>query len=123
MTNVPQGYYFNPRAFAQALVPAGIAIPSAQDSTALAGEDGTDIGDVSRNVLRGPRQQNVDFSVMRRFPLNELKNLEFRADLFNIFNHANRDNPVSDITRSDFGRVLAFSSSARIAQFALKLSF
>jgi hypothetical protein len=123
MTNVAHGYYFNPSAFAQALVPAGSAIPSAHDSTALAGEDGTDIGDVSRNVLRGPRQQNVDFSVMKRFPLSESRNLEFRADLFNIFNHANRDNPVSDITRSDFGRDLAFSSSPRIAQFALKLSF
>ncbi len=123
MTNVPHGYYFNPSAFAQALIPAGNAIPSARDSTALAGEDGTDIGDVRRNVLRGPRQQNVDLSVMRRFPLTESKDLEFRADLFNVFNHANRDNPVSDITRSDFGRVLAFSSSSRIAQFALKLSF
>jgi hypothetical protein len=124
MTDVPQGYYFNPRAFAQALIPAGNAIPSAHDSTALAGEDGTDIGDVRRNVLRGPGQQNVDFSVVRRFTLTrESKNLEFRVDLFNIFNHANRDNPVSDITRSDFGRVLAFGSSPRIAQFALKLSF
>jgi hypothetical protein len=60
---------------------------------------------------------------MRRFALNESKNLEFRADLFNIFNHANRDNPGSDISRSDFRRVLAFSSSSHIAQFALKLSF
>jgi hypothetical protein len=40
MSNVPPGYYFNPNAFAQAIVPAGSAIPSAHDSTALAGEDG-----------------------------------------------------------------------------------
>jgi len=123
MTDVPQGYYFNPAAFAQAIVPAGSAIPSAHDSTALAGEDGTDLGDVGRNVLRGPGQQNVDFSIARRFPLTESKNLEFHADLFNVFNHANRDNPVSDISRSDFGRALAFSSSPRIVQFALKLIF
>ena len=123
MTNVPRGYYFNPNAFAQAVVPAGTAIPSAHDSTALAGEDGTDLGDVGRNVLRGPAQQNVDFSIARRFPLTESKNIEFRADLFNVFNHANRDNPVSDISRIDFGRVLAFSSSPRIVQFALKLIF
>jgi hypothetical protein len=123
MTHVPHGYYFNPSAFAQALVSAGNVIPSAHDSTALAGEDGTDIGDVRRNVLRGPAQQNVDLSVMRRFPLTESKNLEFRADFFNVLNHANRGNPISDITRSDFGRVLAFDSSSRIAQFALKLTF
>src|SRR2546423_1035599 len=36
MSNVPQGYYFNPAAFAQAIVPVGSAIPSAHDSTALA---------------------------------------------------------------------------------------
>ena len=123
MSNVPQGYYFNPAAFAQAIVPVGSAIPSAHDSTALAGEDGTDLGDVGRNVLRGPGQQNVDFSIARRFPLTESKNIEFHADLFNVFNHANCDNPVSDISRSDFGRVLAFSSSPRIVQFALKLIF
>jgi len=107
----------------QAIVPAGSAIPSAHDSTALAGEDGTDLGDVGRNALRGPGQQNVDFSIARRFTFTESKALEFRADLFNLFNHANRDNPVSDISRSDFGRVLAFSSSPRIVQFALKLTF
>ena len=37
-----------------AVVPAGTAIPTAHDSTALAGEDGTDLGDVGRNVLCGP---------------------------------------------------------------------
>jgi len=35
----------------------------------------------------------------------------------------NRDNPVSDISSADFGRVLSFSSSPRILQFALKFTF
>ena len=74
-------------------------------------------------MLRGPSQSNLDFSLGKRFPLTESKALEFHADFFNVFNHANRDNPVSDITASDFGRVLAFSSSPRIVQLALKLSF
>jgi hypothetical protein len=54
MSNV-LGYYFNPAAFAQAIVPAGSLFP-AHDSTALAGEDGTDLGRW-RNVAR-TRQQN-----------------------------------------------------------------
>jgi hypothetical protein len=38
-------------------------------------------------------------------------------------NHPNRDNPVSDINTADFGKILSFSSSPRIVQFALKFSF
>ena len=89
----------------------------------LAGDQGTDIGNVGRNVLRGPTQSNIDFSVGKRFPLAESKGIEFRADFFNLPNHANRNNPVSDISSADFGKVLSFSSSPRIAQFALKFTF
>ena len=122
-TNVPPDYYFNPSAFAQATVQPGQPIPSANDSSALAGDQGTDIGNVGRNVLRGPTQSNIDFSVGKRFPLAESKGIEFRADFFNLPNHANRNNPVSDISSADFGKVLSFSSSPRIAQFALKFTF
>ena len=88
-----------------------------------AAEPGTDIGDVGRNVLRGPHQSNLDFSVEKRFQLAESRALEFHADFFNLLNHANRDNPVSDISNADFGKVLSFSASPRIVQFALKFSF
>ena len=59
----------------------------------LAGAQGTDIGNVGRNVLRGPRQTNVDFSVIKRFPFGEAKSVEFRAEFFNLFNHVNFANP------------------------------
>ena len=126
MSDVPTGYYFNPSAFEQAIVQPGQPIPSAHDPTALvdpASEAATDFGNVGRNVLRGPRQSNVDFSLGKCFPLTESKSLEFHADFFNLLNHANRDNPVSDITTADFGRTLSFSSSPRIVQFALKFTF
>jgi len=119
-TNVPPGYYFNPSAFVEATVQPGQPIPSANDTTALAGGQGTDVG---RNVMRGPAQNNIDFSVGRLFPLTESKGLEFRADLFNLLNHVNRDNPISDITSAEFGKVTSFSSSARIVQFGLKFTF
>jgi len=122
-TRIPPGYYFNPSAFAEAVVQPGQPIPSANDSTALAGDLGTDLGDVGRNVLRGPAQSNVDFSVGRRFFLSESKGLEFRSDFFNLLNHANRDNPVSDISSAEFGKITSFGSSARILQFGLKVTF
>jgi hypothetical protein len=123
---VPAGYYFNASAFSQAMVQPGQPIPSVHDPTAVvdpAAEAGTDIGNVGRNVLRGPNQSNLDFSVGKRFPLAESKTLEFHADFFNLLNHPNRDNPVSDISTADFGKILSFSSSPRIVQFALKFTF
>jgi hypothetical protein len=123
MRNIPPGYYFNPYAFTMANVLPGQAIPSANDPTALAGEMGTDIGHMGRNVLRGPRQSNIDFSVGKRFSLTESKGMEFRADVFNLFNHPNRDNPITDISVGDFRRIVSFSSSPRIVQLSLKLNF
>ena len=74
-------------------------------------------------MLRGPSQSNVDFSVAKRFPLTESKDFQFQADFFNALNHANRDNPISDISTSDFGKILSFSSSPRIIQLSLKFNF
>lgn len=139
MTNVPAGYYFNPYAFAMAIVQPGQPIPSAHDPNALAGDVGTDFGNVGRNALRGPGQSCVDFSVLKRWAIRESSSLQFRADFFNLFNHANRNNPISDISAvpatgidavtgriispGDFGRIFGVSSSPRIIQLALKLSF
>jgi hypothetical protein len=122
-SNIPAGYYFNPSAFAVATVQAGQPIPSVHDPTALAGDAGTDIGNVGRNVLRGPSQSNMDFSIGKHFLITESKDLEFRADLFNAFNHASLANPISDISTNDFGRSVAFNTSPRVIQLALRLSF
>jgi hypothetical protein len=135
LSNIPSGYYFNPFAFAQAIVQAGQPIPSAHDSTALAGDTETDLGNVGRNVLRGPPQSNLDFSIAKQFHLTESKTIQFRADFFNALNHPSRDNPVSNISVAefgaagnivspgDFGRVLGYDSSPRVIQFALKVNF
>jgi hypothetical protein len=138
--NIPAGYFFNPSAFARPVVQAGQLIPSS-NGTATAGANGTDIGNVGRNVLRGPRQTNVDFSIIKRFTFDELKNLEFRAEVFNLFNHVNLANPISDLNAipssggsidvntgqvlqpGAFGRIISTSNNPRIIQFALKFHF
>jgi hypothetical protein len=89
----------------------------------MAGTTGTDVGNVGRNVLRGPRQSNLDVVVGKHFAVSESKAIELRADFFNLLNHANRNNPVSDITSPGFGRALSFSSSPRMVQFVLKFTF
>ena len=42
-----------------------------------------------RNIFRGPGTWNFDFGVHKKFFVSERYNLEFRADSFDIFNHAN----------------------------------
>ena len=139
-TNVPAGYFFNPFAFARPTVLAGQLIPSS-NGTATAGVTGTDFGNVGSNVLRGPKQVNVDFSIIKRFPIRESKNIEFRAEFFNLFNHVNFANPISNLNAAsssggainantgniinpgDFGRITSTSNNPRLIQFALKLNF
>jgi hypothetical protein len=134
-SNVPPGYFFNPLAFVRPVLRTGQLIPSS-NGTAVAGAQGTDIGNVGRNVLRGPRQTNLDLSIIRRFPFGESRNIEFRAEFFNRFIRVNFANPVRDLNAAsvdqntgqinnpgDFGRIISTSNNPRLIQFALKLNF
>jgi hypothetical protein len=135
----PPGYFFNPFAFARPVVQAGQPIPSSGE-TAIAGATGTDIGNVGRNILRGPRQANVDFAVARRFSLRESATIDIRVEFFNLFNWVNYANPLSDFNgigssggridslghvanAGDFGRIISTSNNPRIVQFALNFHF
>jgi hypothetical protein len=141
-TNIPSGYFFNPFLFVRPVVGVGQAIPSS-NGAASASALGTDIGNVGRNVLRGPKQTNMDFSIFKRFPFSESKNIEFRAEFFNLFNHVNFANPISNLnavvssggsinpntgqimpnSAGDFGRILSTSNNPRLIQLAVKLNF
>ncbi|HEY6187864.1 MAG TPA: TonB-dependent receptor [Pyrinomonadaceae bacterium] len=139
-SNIPAGYFFNPAAFARPVILAGQVIPSS-GGTAVAGALGTDIGNVGRNILRGPSQKNVDFSIIKRFRITESKNLEFRTEFFNLFNQVNYANPISDLNAvaasggtidavtgrvtnpGSFGRIISTSNNPRLIQFALKFNF
>jgi hypothetical protein len=138
--NIPAGYFFNPFAFARPVVTAGQVIPSS-NGAAIANANGTDIGNVGRNVLRGPGQSNVDFSLIKRFRLDESKNVEFRAEFFNLLNQVNLSNPISDLNAilptggsidpntgqilkpGDFGRMTSTSNNPRLIQFAVKFNY
>jgi hypothetical protein len=136
--NVPAGYYFDPLTFMRPVVLSGKVIPSS-NGAAIAAANGTDFGNVGRNVLRGPSQTNIDFSVIKRFRFRSSTNLELRAEIFNLFNHVNFANPISNVSSvptasinttgriigdaGDFGRIVAASNNPRMIQFALKLNF
>lgn len=100
-------------------------------TTIGAGQDGTE----RRNQYYGPGLVNFDLSAQKNFPLSvERFKLQFRADLFNLFNHTNFSNPVSTYTSSSFGKITSTVGSAtggsgyaiggvRLAQFSLRLNF
>ena len=60
-------------------------------------------GNAGRNILQGPGISSWDFSIIRNFPFKESMNLEFRAEMFNIFNRPNFDIPYRDLASSSFG--------------------
>ncbi|MBK9168200.1 MAG: TonB-dependent receptor [Bryobacterales bacterium] len=79
-------------------------------------------GNAGRNIARADGIANVDLSLLKTFPIRESAQLQFRAECFNLANHANFSVPVTDLASPSFGRVLEAGSS-RLVQFGLKLLF
>jgi hypothetical protein len=79
-------------------------------------------GNAGRNIARGPAFTNFDASLTRNFALTEAVRLQFRAESFNVANHANLGLPVADLNSPNFGKILT-AASPRLMQFALKLVF
>jgi hypothetical protein len=91
-----------------------------------------ELGNASRAPLYGPDFVNVDFSAIKNFPISfrEGMNLQFRAEFFNLFNHAQFFMPglsgsgMQDInSATSFGVTSATVNNPRVIQFALKLTF
>jgi hypothetical protein len=86
-------------------------------------------GDLGRNSILGPGFLNTDFSVTKNTKITERLNVQFRSEMFDVFNHPNFGNPVLTTTSSSFGRIQATRfptgdfGSARQIQFGLKLQF
>ena len=86
-------------------------------------------GSLGRNVVIGPGFNNTDFSVIKNTKLREKMRLQFRAEIFDVFNHANFGRPGNVVGTPAFGRITSTrfptgeSGSSRQVQFALKLIF
>ncbi len=84
-------------------------------------------GNAGRNELYGPGVNNVDFTAHRFFPipLHEGLKLEFRAELFNLFNRPEFGMPSTSLDLPQTGQITSTNSSIpnRQVQFALKLLF
>lgn len=98
------------------------------------------VGNTGRNAFRGPGLYNSDISVARSLHIPRLREsamITVRADMFNILNHANLNNPdnnISDVafgvatygrqgTASGFPAVAPLNETARQIQLLLRLEF
>src|SRR6266568_4959228 len=95
-----------------------------------------------RNIVQGPNFWNLDSSLLKNFGLTERFKMQFRAEVFNVLNHTNWENPRNatsgspNVQSSIFARtccvsaslpssatVIAIGEPNRVIQLGLKLSF
>jgi hypothetical protein len=138
-------YWFNPNSFSNAqcvdgtgCIPGPTMLPS--NSQVVANPSLATYGTLPRNFLRGPGYINFDTAFSKTTALyGERLKLEFRAEFFNVFNHANFQSPGNPViagngtnpNSAQFGQITTtgsgFGSFAdpqpRIIQLALRLSF
>ncbi|MBI3934429.1 MAG: TonB-dependent receptor [Acidobacteria bacterium] len=69
-------------------------------------------GNLGRNALIGPGFANLDLSFSKVFTIQEPHELEFRADLFNLFNHPNLATPRSPTGAQVSGGVIVFPDAS-----------
>jgi hypothetical protein len=92
------------------------------------------IGNLERNTLIGPRFFDLDVAMAKTTRVRENISMEFRTEVFNLFNHPNLglpgqflftgvDQNGNGIPNPNAGRITTTVSSARQLQFALKVLF
>ena len=111
----PGFFWVNPTSFDNTLYPSNDQV--------VANPSLATYGTLPRNFLRGPGYINFDLAFSKTTALiGDRTKLEFRAEFFNIFNHANFLNPVTNINSGQFGQVTG-THDPRIIQLAMRLSF
>ena len=79
-------------------------------------------GNMSRNVLRGPKFSSTDLSFMKTVPVGGQARFQIRVEIFNIFNQVNYNNPNASFGSAAFGTITA-AGSMRQMQLGGKLLF
>ncbi len=81
------------------------------------------VGTAPRTICCGPGISNTDIAILKSIPFRESRRAEFRAELFNVFNHTQFFNPDGNSTDgAQFGQVTQ-AKDPRLVQFALKFFF
>jgi hypothetical protein len=112
------------------LLPAGTVVsglnvdggPGNQSFTIGPG-GGSLFGNLGRNIIHSPFEQDWDMFLSKKFPLTEKFSLTFRAEAFNVFNHPNFVITNTTFGGPGFGVYSSTIGNPRILQLALKFDF
>jgi hypothetical protein len=96
------------------------------DTSAFVQPTALTFGNSGRNILRGPNQTTMDFSMGKNFNLGKLREgsqLQFRMDATNILNHPVFNNPNASIGNAAVGTITSTAVGGRVIQLGARLSF
>jgi hypothetical protein len=79
-------------------------------------------GNSGTGFIKGPGLVNFDMAFYKDFRIKERHTIEFRAELFNIFNHTNFNGVSTAFGAGNFG-ALTSAADPRITEFALRYQF
>jgi len=81
-------------------------------------------GNSGRNCVRGPGSYNTDLALLKHFPFGkeQQREVEFRFELFNAFNHQNLLYPGTQVGTAGYGRIVGVVPG-RIIQLGAKIMF
>jgi hypothetical protein len=92
------------------------------DTSAFAVAPQFTIGNASRNPVRGPGYRTADIAFIKRTYFGEVRNFEFRTEIFNLTNTPPLGNPNGVVGNAAFGTITS-AGDPRVIQFGLKLNF
>jgi hypothetical protein len=107
----PNNAYFDINAFA--------ATSCSFDATGAPSPECGTFGTANRRFFHGPGINNTDLGIQKLIPITEAKSFEIRGEFFNIFNHAQFNNPGGNISDASFGSVTS-ARPMRIGQVSAK---
>jgi hypothetical protein len=79
-------------------------------------------GNANRRFFSGPGINNWDMALRKIVPIHDQYSLEFRAEFFNLMNHAQFNNPSGNQSSASFGQVTS-ARDPRIGQVAMRFAF
>jgi hypothetical protein len=79
-------------------------------------------GNAGRNILDGPGSATFNFSIVKSLVVSESKSMQFRVEVFNLFNRTNFNLPDIFVDSPSFGRISS-AGSPRHVQLGLKFLF
>jgi hypothetical protein len=117
---------YRPNITGDVLVPQGQRTPQNwlnRAAVSIPTDPSQPFGNAKRNAYRGPSTLQSDFAASKRFPMPWPNGtLEFRAEVFNLFNRTNFLPPNPNVSSPAFGTITS-AFDPRIVQFGLKATF